>query len=66
MGSLDRIIRLVLAAAFAALILTKTVAGTPAIVLGALGGIFVLTSIVGFCPLYVLLGISTKKKAPKA
>ncbi len=66
MGSVDRILRTVLAAAFAALILTKTVSGTLTIVLGVLGGIFIITSIIGFCPLYVLLGISTKKKAPKA
>lgn len=66
MGFLDRIVRLILAAAFAALILTKVASGTLAVILGALGGIFVLTSLAGFCPLYVILGLSTKKKAPKA
>lgn len=64
MGSADRILRLILAAVVGVLFLTKQLTGTAAMVLGIFAVIFVLTSLVGFCPLYVPLGISTKKKAP--
>jgi len=60
--SLDRGLRLVIALGIAALILAKTIAGTLAVVLGVLAVIFLLTSLVGFCPLYVPLKLSTKKK----
>ncbi len=61
-GSLDRIVRIVLAVFFAALVATETVKGTAAIVLGVLAGVFLLTAIVRFCPLYVPFKIDTKKK----
>lgn len=59
MGNSDRIIRLLLAAVFAVLYFTNTVTGTFGIVLLVLGGIFVLTSLIGFCPLYKLVGLNT-------
>lgn len=59
MGSTDKIIRLILAAVFAVLFFTGTVTGILSYVLLALGGIFVLTSLVGFCPIYALVGLST-------
>lgn len=59
MGSADRIIRIVAAIVFAVLYFTGTVTGTLGIVLIVLGGIFMLTSLVGFCPLYALFGIKT-------
>ncbi len=62
MGSADRIIRLLLAVIIAVLYFTKQITGTAAIVLGVVAIIFVLTSLVGFCPLYVPFRISTKKK----
>jgi small-conductance mechanosensitive channel len=62
MGSVDRIIRIVLAAVVAVLYFTKQLTGTAAIILGILAIIFVLTSFVGVCPLYMPFGISTKKK----
>lgn len=61
MGVADRIIRLVLAAIFAGLYFTDTVTGTFGIILLALAIVFVLTSLVSFCPLYPLLGINTCK-----
>ncbi len=61
MGSADRIVRLLLAVLFAALYFTHTVTGVAGIVLLVLGGVFVLTSLVSFCPLYVLFGINTCK-----
>lgn len=62
MGSTDRIIRLVLAAVMAGLFLGHLVTGTFGIILLALAAIFVLTSLINFCPLYVPLGINTCKK----
>ena len=61
MGSADRIIRIVAAIVVAVLYFTGTVTGTLGIVLLVLGGIFVLTSLVGFCPLYTLFGINSCK-----
>lgn len=62
MGSADRIIRLILAGVIAGLFLGHVVTGTFGIILLALSAIFVLTSLVNFCPLYVPLGITTCKK----
>ena len=62
MGSADRIIRLVLAAFMAYLYFGGIVTGTLGIVLAVLAGVFVLTSLVSFCPLYTLVGINTCKK----
>lgn len=59
MGSADRVIRLVLAAIFAALYFTNAVTGTLGIVLLVLGAVFVLTSLISTCPLYSIFGIST-------
>lgn len=59
MGSVDRIIRLVLAAVFAILFFTNTVTGTFGIILLVLAVVFILTSLVGFCPLYTIVGMNT-------
>lgn len=61
MGTVDRVVRVVLAAAMAGLILTGVVQGVVAIILGVLAAVFVLTSLVSFCPLYAPFGISTCK-----
>ncbi|MDD8026109.1 MAG: DUF2892 domain-containing protein [Acidobacteriota bacterium] len=62
MGNWDRTIRVIAAIVIAVLIVTKTLTGTLASVLGILGGIFLVTSALGFCPLYVPLKLSTLKK----
>ena len=59
MGSADRIIRLIIAAIVATLYFTGILSGTLGIVLLALAGIFVLTSLISFCPLYAPFGIKT-------
>lgn len=59
MASADRIIRILLAAAFAYLYFSGTVSGTLGLVLVILGVIFLLTSVIGSCPLYSVFGIST-------
>lgn len=61
-GSADRVIRIVLAALFAVLYFTKTVEGTAGMVLLVLGGIFLATSVISFCPLYAIFGINTCPK----
>ncbi len=65
MGAADRVIRLILAAVIAVLYARGEISGTAAIILGIIAVIFVLTSLVGFCPLYTLLNISTKPKSKK-
>lgn len=61
MGTTDKIIRIIVAAVFAVLYFTGTVTGTLGMVLLVLGGVFLFTSIVSFCPLYTLVGINTCK-----
>jgi len=61
MSSADRTIRAVVAVALAALIYFNVLTGTAAIVLGIVAGIFVLTALIGFCPLYTIFKFSTKK-----
>lgn len=62
MGSADRILRTAAAIVFAVLYYTGIVTGTLGIILLVLGGVFVLTSLVGSCPLYSLLGMDTCPK----
>lgn len=59
MGNTDRIIRILLAVVFAVLYFTNTVTGTFGIVLLVLGAVFLLTSVISFCPLYPIFGINT-------
>jgi hypothetical protein len=62
MGNVDRVIRAIIAAVIAILFFTKVISGTLGIVLLVLGGVFLLTSFISFCPLYLPFGISTRKK----
>ncbi|MBL6982481.1 MAG: DUF2892 domain-containing protein [Anaerolineales bacterium] len=62
MSNIDRTIRVVLAALFVYLYFGGIVTGTLGIVLVVLGGVFLLTSFVSFCPLYTLFKFSTFKK----
>ena len=61
MGTTDRIIRIVLAIIFAVLYFSGTVTGALGIILLVLAVVFVLTSLIRFCPLYVPFKISTRK-----
>jgi hypothetical protein len=61
MGNVDRIVRVLIAVVIAILFFTKVISGTLGIVLLVLGGVFLLTSLVGFCPLYAPFGIKTCK-----
>ncbi|MEJ5225398.1 MAG: DUF2892 domain-containing protein [Anaerolineales bacterium] len=62
MGSTDRIVRIVLAIVFAGLNLLGLVGGTLGTILWVLAVVFVLTSAVSFCPLYVPFKLSTRGK----
>ena len=62
MGTTDRAIRTVAAVVIGLLYFTGVISGTLAVVLSIVAIAFLLTSTVGFCPLYAPFGISTKKK----
>jgi Protein of unknown function (DUF2892) len=59
MGNADRIIRILIAAVFAYLYFGGVVTGTAGIILLVLGGVFILTSLISFCPLYSIVGLNT-------
>lgn len=61
MSNTDRIVRVIVAALFAYLYFAGIVTGGLGIVLLVLGGVFLLTSIVAFCPLYAPFKFSTFK-----
>ena len=62
MGIVDRIGRGVLAVVVAVLYFSHQLSPVAGVVLGILAIVFLATAVVGFCPLYLLLGISTKRK----
>jgi hypothetical protein len=58
-GSIDKIIRIIIAVVAIILIATCTVTGTLAIIVGIVGGAMLLTAIFGFCGLYSLIGFNS-------
>jgi hypothetical protein len=65
MGSADRIIRAIIAITLGVLYYYNVgfMTGTLGIVLLVVAAVFLLTSLVSFCPLYVAIGLSTKSKS---
>ncbi len=61
MGTIDRIIRTLLAILIIVLYFTGQITGTAAIILGIVAIVFLVTSFLGFCPAYLPLKITTKK-----
>lgn len=61
MGSVDRIVRILIAAVIAVLYFTNIIGGTLGIILLIVGGVFLITSFVSFCPLYAPFGFSSCK-----
>ena len=61
MGTVDRLVRTLLALGVGVLYFTGRISGTLAIVLGAFAVVFLATSFVAWCPLYAPLGISSRK-----
>ena len=62
MGNVDRALRTILALVVLFLYLSNRISGALAAVLGIFALVFVATSAIGFCPLYVPLKISTTRK----
>ena len=63
MGFTDKIVRIVIAISVIILYLMNWISGTLASVLLVFSVIFIVTSFIGFCPLYTILGINTCKKS---
>jgi K+-transporting ATPase A subunit len=64
MGTVDRVIRTLIAIVIGVLYFTGTISGVLAIILGVIAIVFLLTSLVGRCPGYSPLGLSTRKEPP--
>ncbi len=62
MGVADRTLRVLIAAIVAGLAYSGVITGTLAVVLLVFSGVFLLTSLIGTCPLYLPFGISTRSK----
>ncbi len=62
MGNADKVIRILLAVAIGALYFTDVISGTVAFILLVLAIVFIVTSFISFCPLYLPFGLSTKPK----
>jgi hypothetical protein len=62
MGPVDKVIRVLVAVIIVVLYFTHVVSGTLAVILLILAGVFVVTSLLGICPLYLPFGLSTRKK----
>ena len=63
MGTIDRVIRILLAIVVIILYITGSITGFAAIILGILAIVFIITSMIGFCPLYLPFKISTIGKS---
>jgi len=61
MGKMDKSIRVIIALVIATLFYMDIISGTLGIVLVVAAAVFVLTSLINFCPLYAVLGIKTNK-----
>jgi len=61
MGTIDKVVRVLVAIIIAGLYFANLISGTAAIILLILAGVFILTSFMSFCPLYFAFGISTRK-----
>jgi hypothetical protein len=62
MGLIDKVVRILIAIVVIALYFTNVISGVLGIVLLILAGVFILTSLFGFCPLYLPFGLNTGKK----
>jgi hypothetical protein len=62
-GTIDKVIRIVFAVAVIVLFLTNVISGVLGIVLLALSAILVVTSMIGVCPLYIVMGLNSVEKS---
>lgn len=63
MGTADRTVRIILALVFIAAIALGWITGPLAIIAGILAAVFILTSVVRVCPLYLPFGLKTNRKS---
>ena len=61
-GTIDKVIRIILALVIVALYFTHAIFGVLAIVLLVVAGLLILTSLISFCPIYWPFGIRTNKR----
>lgn len=61
MGSLDKIIRFAIAGLIGVLYYFDIIGGTLAIISLVIASIFIVTSFMSFCPIYLPFGLSTCK-----
>ena len=59
-GIIDRLFRVSVALVVAILYFTNQISGTAAIILGVVAVAFIATSSISFCPIYAMLGLSSK------
>lgn len=62
-GSVDKVVRILVAIIIAGLYFANLISGTVSIILLILAGVLLLTGFMNFCPLYLPFGISTRKKS---
>jgi hypothetical protein len=60
-GTIDKVVRILVAVVISGLYFSNIISGTVAIVLLILAGVFILTGFMSFCPLYLPFGLSTRK-----
>jgi len=60
--NIDKVVRILAAIVIAVLYFTHIISGTLALLLLLVVGIFLLTSLLGFCPIYWITGLSSKPK----
>nr|MBC7612385.1 DUF2892 domain-containing protein [Pseudopedobacter sp.] len=61
MGTIDKVLRILVAIIIASLYFANIISGAFAIILLIFAGIFIITSFMSFCPLYYPFGITTRK-----
>ena len=61
-GTIDKVIRILIAVVVIALYFAKVISGTVAVVLLILSAVLAATALINFCPIWRILGISTRKK----
>ncbi|MEI6817091.1 MAG: DUF2892 domain-containing protein [Bacteroidota bacterium] len=64
-GTIDKVARILVAVIISILYFTNQISGTLGIILLVLGGVFILTSFISFCPIYSVFGWSSKGKTNK-
>jgi hypothetical protein len=62
MGKVDKMLRMIVALVIAMLYLNDSISGFLASILIVLAIVFSITSLIGFCPLYLPFGIDTNEK----